>query len=64
MGYSKQECAADWLPYNDILRELCEEYIDKDDCTVNALLDFNIIDPIEALIMMNKIFESIFGGDL
>ena len=63
VGYSKQECAADWLPYNDILRELCEEYIDKDDCTVNALLDFNIIDPIEALNIMSQMFESMFGGN-
>ena len=62
VGYSKQECAVDWLPYNDILRELCKEYMNKNDCTINALLDFNMVNPIEALIMMNKIFESMLGG--
>ena len=63
IGYSKQECAIDWLPYNDILEELCKEYMDKKDCTINALLDFRLINPIEALFLMSKMFESMFGGD-
>ena len=63
IGYSKQECAIDWLPYNDILEELCKEYMDKKDCTINALLDFKLINPIEALFLMSKMFESMFGGD-
>ena len=60
IGYSKQECAIDWLPYNDILKELCKEYMTEKNCTINALLYFNMINPLDA---MEQIFTSMSGGN-
>lgn len=59
-GYTKQQCAADWLPYNDILSELCEEYVSENNCTQSALIALDKLNPFEALMLLESMFSKLF----